>query len=361
MEPRSSRWNPQIHHAACEWFVEFRSGEPDEQVRRAFHGWLRESPAHLAAYLEVASLWTDSGALDPRDRWPREALIAEARQDRANVIPLRKAESDRAPTSARRRTTRIRLAALAATVVLGATGALVTWIVGELDTYATTTGEQRSLTLADGSTVQLNARSRLRVRFSARERAVELLQGQALFKVAKDVNRPFTVMANNTWIRAIGTQFDVYDRKAGTTITVLEGAVAIVPDSRTQSTQTAQADNASPAAAHEERGKLVLAAGEQLTVTGTSASKAAHPNIAAATAWTQRELVFDTTPLADVVDELNRYNKRQLVIADHSLEGFQIDGVFSSTDPTPLIHFLRSRPGIRVTETDAEIVISAAQ
>jgi len=88
-------------------------------------------------------------------------------------------------------------------------------------------GEQRSIALADGSIIDLNARSRIRVRLSKDERDVELLQGQALFHVAKDNSRPFVVRSDTTVVRAVGTEFDVYRKKNGTVITVLEGRVVV--------------------------------------------------------------------------------------------------------------------------------------
>jgi transmembrane sensor len=104
----------------------------------------------------------------------------------------------------------------------------------------------------------------------------------------------------------------------------------------------------------------MVAAGEQLRVrSGGGVERPGRPDIAAATAWTQRRLVFESTSLADVVEEFNRYNARPLRIESAQLDTFQIDGVFSSTDPEPMIRFLRSRPGIQVTETDGAIEISA--
>jgi transmembrane sensor len=102
----------------------------------------------------------------------------------------------------------------------------------------------------------------------------------------------------------------------------------------------------------------LVSAGEQLTVTPKLAQKAEHANIAAATAWTERRIVFESATLSDVAEEFNRYNQRQLIIEDPDLYGFHISGVFSSTDPDSLIRFLRERAGVRVTETSSEIRIA---
>src|SRR4029077_5426176 len=102
--------------------------------------------------------------------------------------------------------------AIAASILL-ATAALATYILTSGGVYATALGEQRSLALSDGSTVQLDSLSKIRIRYGEHDRPVVLLQGQALFHVAKDTTRPFIVDIGQTRVRAVGTQFDVY-RKA---------------------------------------------------------------------------------------------------------------------------------------------------
>jgi transmembrane sensor len=203
-------------------------------------------------------------------------------------------------------------------------------------TYTTATGEQRSIVLADGSLVELNSRSKIQVRFSEQQRSVSLLDGQALFQVAKDRARPFVVASDGTTVRALGTQFDVYKKPNGTVVTVVEGRVAIL----------------------RKRAAVYLGAGEQLIVTPMSEQKTAHPNVASATAWTQRQLIFESASLSDVAQEFNRYNERQLVIEDSNIHDFHISGVFSSTDPASLIRFLRQRPDVQVVETATEIRIA---
>jgi transmembrane sensor len=144
-------------------------------------------------------------------------------------------------------------------------------------------------------------------------------------------------------VRAVGTQFDVYRKGSGVTVTVLEGRVAIddIP--------------AAGAAAALSAEPLLLSAGEQVLVTPKEVRKAVHPNVATATAWTDRQLVFESASLLEVAAEFNRYNARQLVVRDAALYDFHISGVFSSADPGSLIRFLRERPGVRVTESPAEI------
>lgn len=254
------------------------------------------------------------------------------------------------------------------------------------------------MTLADGSTVDLNARSKLRIEFSGAERRVELLGGQALFQVAKDQNRPFIVRSSHATVRAVGTQFDVYRKAGSTTVTVLEGRVAVYSTAHAEPStsgsaeppsapsQTAglppalaqgQAPGRSPAtplsSGHSASAPLkapgladpsgstaiFLSAGEQVTVTPAQVLPApAHADIAATTAWMQRRLIFDGSKLSDVVQEFNRYNRRQLVIEGAQLSDFHVSGVYSSTDPASLIRFLREQPGMKITEDENEVRIA---
>ena len=348
--PARAKLNTQIYEEAAEWFIECRSGDLDDSARAQFNLWLRKSPEHLAAYIEIAALWSEGPSLDPEKHWDTSTLIAQASQDRDNIVAISAPRAEEAPPRAHTRPAPVLLARFrprsrAAAVAAGmlAVGFLVAGTAWQLfwqaSTYATETGEQRSLAFEDGSTVELNSRSRLRVRYSDHERDVDLLEGQALFHVAKDPSRPFIVRSGDTRVRAVGTQFDVYKKPEGTVVTVVEGRVAV----------------STPVAGEPPD---LLVAGDQLTVTPKAAEKVAHPNIANATAWTQRRLVFDSASLAEVAEEFNRYNERKLVIEDPSLVNFHISGVFSSTDPASLIRFLRERPQLRIDEHSSEIVVT---
>ena len=338
-----------IQQAAGEWFVEFRTGEPDQATRAAFCAWLQESQAHMAAYLEFAALWNRAGGYDPREKWPLERLIEAARHDPDNLVTLREGASIRKATDSSRSARKRYRGAIAASLIL-AIGCVAFYAYTQRNLYTTALAEQRSLTLNDGSIIQLNSSSRVRIHYTERQRDVELIQGQALFTVAKDPRRPFIVSSSGTQVRAVGTEFDIYHKPAGdTVVTVLEGAVSVLPTPLKK--RQAAATLAESA---------LLAAGEQLTVAGTHVSQRKNANVAAITAWTQHQLVFDSTPLSDVASEFNRYNRRQLSINDTELKDFTIDGVFSSTDPTSLINYLRSRPDVVVTETGNQIIITRA-
>ena len=105
---------------------------------------------------------------------------------------------------------------------------------------------------------------------------------------------------------------------------------------------------------------VYLSAGEQVTVTPAAALPApAHADIAATTAWMERRLIFDGSKLSDVVQEFNRYNRRQLVIEGTQLSDFHVSGVYSSTDPASLIRFLREQAGLKITEDDNQVLITA--
>ncbi len=403
--PNPSHGNAQIYQEACEWFVEFRLGEPDDAARRAFHAWLRESPAHMGAYLDVSANWTQGAAFDVGALWSKDQLIEDARRETERVVTLSGAGAALSAGGAKSRTSSTRRRWLG----LAAASAAVSMIGGAFwidhnPCYSTGIGEQRSLALSDGSTVQLNSLSKIRIRYSEHERTVDLVQGQALFHVAKDTARPFVVYSGQTRVRAVGTRFDVYRRDTGTTVTVLEGRVAVLgipetadsskpgnpapgaeghaypprlsPDEKRKPnapreggqgarvTPAPSAAIANPApgtdafAPREGESAIFLGAGEQLTVTPAAVRRTPQPNLAGATAWTQRRLVFDATPLSEVAEEFNRYNERQLNIRDPSLLDFQIDGIFSSTDPASLIRFLRERPEMQVTETETEIIVT---
>nr|WP_298723446.1 FecR domain-containing protein [uncultured Steroidobacter sp.] len=351
----SARLNAQIYSEASEWFVNCRSGSLDDRTRRKFDAWLRQSPQHLSAYLELAAIWDEGPMLDAERRWDTDTLIAEARAEQSNVTRLNTPSTVRAPSAL----SHARWAAVVACIVIGL--AAFVWIHLFLEpVYVTQVGEQRSITLPDGSTMELNARSRVRVRYSQRERALELLEGQALFRVARNPARPFIVTSDGTRVRAVGTQFDVNKRREGTVVTVVEGRVSVltdVPDARIEPV-TVEMTEPMPRLPNDSGAGILLAAGEQISVGEQAARRIAQADVARAIAWTQKQLIFKAATLTEVAEEFNRYNQRQLIVQDPELYDFHISGVFASSDPGALLQFLRERAGVHVVESDDAIYLT---
>lgn len=351
---------PEAAAEAAAWFTEFRAGDVTPSTRAAFDDWLRQSPQHIHAYLEVAAGWAELPTADPEGRIDMQALVARARDSHdENVVTL-----PRADKSGLRSNPRARVRALAASLALiSVLSGAVAWVwLYRADTYSTGIGEQRTLMLADGSTVILDALTTVRVRFSKTARAVDLVKGQAYFHDTYDPGRPFVVRSDEATIRAIGTQFDVHRQQDGMVVTVVEGKVAVAEPSQVQVPDTGAGlssitdDLASlrpRSLAH-----VFVSAGEQVTLTAQLIRKPEPANVSAATAWMQKRLVFDNTPLEEVAAQFNLYSSRRLVIVDPMLRSVGISGVYSSADPVSLIGFLRAQPTLLVTETDDEIRVS---
>lgn len=349
--------NRQTLDEASQWFVDFRERKVDPARRAEFMSWLQRSPEHIRAYMEIGGAYARIPGATEVSGEDVERLIAQTRA-RVTVVPLGD-ESDTRNVAAlrerkiatpRRSVARIRLAA--GIVVASVIALLATWLnLTQGQVFASQIAERRSITLEDGSKVELNAHSKVRIAFTETQRNVELLEGQALFAVAKDANRPFVVHSEAAQIRAVGTQFDVRRNRSGTVVTVLEGRVSI---RESRSAALAVLDKLQSTQAPS----LLLSAGEQAVVTASDVDRKV-PNLAAATAWRQGEFEFEETALADVAEEFNRYSRRRLVVESVAVAGLKITGVYSSEDLDSLVRFLRNQPDLLVMETSTEIRIRA--
>lgn len=340
--------NRQILDEAGAWFIEFRTGSPMVSAREEFMQWLRRSPEHIRAYLDISRHYVHlpgpaNVSLQEADRLLQKACSRLA----DGVVPIEEGRTGLSEILARprRRASRRPLTFAVAATVLILAGVTMLYSFLQRGIYSTGAGEERTVTLEDASRLELNARTRLRVTYSPGLREVELIEGQALFQVAKDTARPFVVRTDSAQVRAVGTEFDVYRHGAETRVTVLEGTVAV-------QSPLASAAIVSPA-------DLLVGAGEQAVVPQQGKPKAHPTNAVAATAWTRGELEFLEAPLAEVVDEFNRYSPRRLVLGSPSPTSVRISGIYSSADPASLILFLRSQPDLIVIESGGEIRILA--
>ena len=294
---------------ALEWLARRHSGcwsAVDEQAHAA---WLAADAEHVAAWQRIQAVWHELAGLRP-------FAAAELRAARA-VRPPR-----RAPWRAG--------LSFAGLGVL-AFGLATFWLPGSLapaQSYQTAKGKQRTITLADGSTVELNTDSKVTVDYGLACRCLRLSGGEAVFRVAHDDIRGFKVEAGNIRIRDIGTEFWVRSESAKTSVAVLEGEIEVAAES-----------NGAPTRLH---------AGGELAYDrmGRPLAGADRP-VADLVAWREGAIVFRDAPLTAVLAEFSRYHAVS-IDADARLQGYRLSGRLESARLDDLLRLIQSAYPVRV-------------
>lgn len=352
----TQRTRLQIAAEAVDWFLQFRDRAAAGPDHRGFSEWLLRSPAHIEEYLHVSCAWSLVDVAAEGDL-QAAALVAAAKahHEADNVVSLPSrfgrrwppAGSESGRVSSGRRWW---AAALVASLVLGI-ALWVTFLSGQSSmTFQTVVGEQSSFTLQDGSVVFLNTNSKVSVGWLPTERHIELVRGEARFKVAADANRPFTVATATAAVRVLGTVFNVRLEPLSTQVAVLEGQVEVTVARTTEPSSDAPviANRGSGTVQHPAIERIRLAAGERVAVTRRGIETNAGPPIESVMAWTERRLVFRDQPLDAVIQEFNRYRTHPLVLDDPALAALRISGVFDLSDPESLIAYLGTYETVRV-------------
>lgn len=308
----------------------------------AYLQWLREHPANGAAIARLEKSWEK---LDQLRQWrpahspqPNPDLLAPRRRPWRNLVLWN--------------------AMLAAAAVIAL--AAITWTSRSPDASAQRhsvihPGPER-MALSDGSIVELNAGARIEVNFTAEERRVHLVQGEAHFAVAKNPARPFIVSADKFAVRAVGTAFSVSLEQEAVSVLVTEGKV------RLDDTSDASAD-----VPQSSREMSHLIAGQQAIVS-TKFARGASPSLQVrdvtpaeidrALAWQGLRLEFPDMPLRDVVAEFNRYNARKLVIGDKVTGDVLVGGKFRADNVDAFVRLLGFTFDVTATPRGDEIVLS---
>lgn len=296
-----------VQDQAFDWLAELNSGEALPTERRvALDAWLH-APEHAAAFAEARALWADLDWAEPLN-----AAALEASGPKAAIQPgARRDRPARSGAGASRRRGLAVAAALAAGVACVALLGPVAMdqITGLLAvrTLETTTGpgEVRHLVLDDGSRITLGGRSTVRVRLARDEREVELIDGDAFFQVAHDPQRPFTVDAGGLTAVVIGTAFEVNRHAQAAEVSVTEGRVR------------ASADG----------GTALLTPGVRARASG-GAFEVEPFDVTLAGRWRDHRAAFRDAPLGEVVESLNRYHSRGVVLADPALADLPVSAAF---------------------------------
>ena len=339
-----------IHDAAAEWLIRIE-GQTSPETWDALEAWMDQDPRHRAAFIRLRVAWNrvdrlknvrpvdgtiDADLLARKKISPAELLIQGLQPLRGT--PRRRLEDILMPE---RRRVLATAAAIAAAGVLAWFGAYhFGW-----KSYETGVGGREKIELTDGSTVDLNTNTELDARITGSRRDIMLTRGEALFHVAHDSTRPFYVMAGGTVVRAVGTSFSVRIRDPQhVDVLVAEGRVAVgAPGTE------ANFENPSLLA-----GAPKVSAGEAATVRRklVSVRSVLPKDVSRKLAWTAGHLAFQGETLDDAVQEFNRYNQRQITIADPSIVKVQVGGIFLTTDPDSFIAALQRSFGIRVQVGD---------
>jgi transmembrane sensor len=279
--------------AAAAWLARHDSSRWTSEDELALQTWLGESTAHRLAWLRMSAVWQTADDIEDLPVAPREHSFERSPMPVQSVV---------------RRSTHI-----GASMVLATSLAIgLVWFgihqSTNIEQYRTAIGSQEAVTLADGSRITLNTRTRARASITERERSVWLDEGEAYFEVQHDPTRPFVVTAGSDRVTVLGTKFSVRHEDNRTQVTVIEGRVRL--------------DRAGAGA------KDTVAAPTLMTSNEAALSQSGGVLVIAKTAdqvqrdlsWREGRLVFDQMTLGEIAAEFNRYNRKQMVVEGDAVE-----------------------------------------
>jgi transmembrane sensor len=306
---------------AADWLAERVSGDWTDEKQAALDAWLAESSGNLLAYWRLEATWERTHRLvalrtpiKPPAQLPRNSA-------RSTVIKI--------------------AAAIVVVSALAGLGSLYTSQPAE-KTFATATGGHETVTLADGSSIELNTNTQIRLTDGV-ARSVILDRGEAYFQIRHDAAHPFVVVAGDHRVTDLGTKFVIRRDASLLKVSLLEGS--------------ARVDGVGPrgdtASATLTPGDVAVATAETLAIT-----KRPERQLKDALAWRHGLLMFSNTPLGDVVAELNRYNATKLTVADAETAKIGIGGTFPANDTGAFVRVAHQLLGLRVVNRGNELIIS---
>ncbi|HVP85567.1 MAG TPA: FecR domain-containing protein [Rhizomicrobium sp.] len=310
----------EINAEAATWLVRANSEGWGEDDQKMLDAWLVQSPAHRAAYWRLKAAYAETSRLQALRR-PQQASVER---------PRRSARPFLAATAA----------ALVIAGVIGAT--TIDFTSAPSETYVTQVGGSKTLALRDGTRIELNTATSVRVSLTKTQRTIWLDKGEAFFAVAHDEKRPFVVMVAGHRVTDIGTKFLIRHDPARLEVAVVEGKVGF--------------DSSDPASRAQP---LQLAAGDVLVATPHAIIVKAkrEEDLATELGWRRGMLIFHHTSLAEAAAEFNRYNGHQLVVGDKA-GSLTINGVFPKNDVPAFIRLTQAVLKLHVEDQGQQTVIS---
>lgn len=318
---RSAEAVNEVRAKAAEWLVERRSGDGWTQERQTdLDAWLEASPSHLVEFLRLEAAW---------NRTDRLVVLRQPQRRFFSVTSYSKVLA-------------VRVAA--GLILLAGVGLALQQLAprSSYQTYATTVGGRETLKLADGSTVELNTDSVIRIGNQGGGRRAWLDKGEAFFQIVHDTSHPFTVMAGDHRITDLGTKFSVRRKPNAVEVTLVEGK-ARLDDTRADDTKLAVL----------EPGDVAIATAKGLKVTRQKPEL-----LQAALSWRHDMLTFHHATLAEAAAEFNRYNNEKLVVGDAYAAGQTFNGTLPTNDVAAFVRVAQKTFGLRAIKRGNETVIS---
>lgn len=315
---RQGRSRAVLTAEAGAWLARLHGPNRTREVEEGFHAWVSENPEHAAAFEHMTDTWEKAARLRRR--------------------PLEHVASWELP-GFRISFSRAALATMAVAVLA---------VIGTLfylhsDAVATAVGEQRILTLDDGSRVYLNTATRAVVHYDEAFRRVELDKGEALFEVAKRPDWPFIVVAGGRQIKALGTSFIVRRDDENLAVTLVDGQVTVSPP---------------PTPGSSDAKIFTLSPGQRLTLSDSRAPRLDRPALDKMIAWQRGQVALDNLPLADAVAEMNRYSRTQLIVDSLQAASIRVSGIFRSGDSTNFADAVSKTYGLTVVKEPRRIILT---
>jgi transmembrane sensor len=320
---------------ASVWIVRLHGPHRTPELEAGFRQWLAASVDNAAEFERVTSVW-ESAPHASTAGLPRVTYWSEPKLNLSWAI--------------------------AASVIVAITAGA--WIASQLwlnPDYVTGIGEQRTVPLDDGSRIVLNSDSEVKIEFTSDTRRVRLVHGEAFFDVAHNAARPFIVLAGDQQVTAIGTAFEVRYDLGQVDVTLVEGKVNVMrTESDPQDASRELSSSKTGSLAKMMASGYLMVPGERLHIARNTPVKVDEPRIDAVTAWRRGEVMLDDTPLSDAVAEMNRYNKRALVIDEPRIAGLRVSGIYHTGDSEGFAQTVANLYGLHVSEAEHQIHLSLA-